>query len=68
MGIFMRVSHRGLGKIHDFARVLEYICGTSFGDQKMGRVLAVWHDALLGGIPQNENLIRAEEHALLDRF
>ena len=38
------ISHRGLWSLDGFATILEYFSPTSYGDQKVGCVLAGWGD------------------------
>ena len=62
------ISRRGLWAVEAYATVLEYICGTSYGDQKIGRVLSGWPDANEGGVPPSLSPFDSEERTIIKKF
>jgi hypothetical protein len=59
-----QIIQRGGWTIDAVSTIFEYICGTTYSDHKVAKVLADWDNPSCGGLPPNFNFLDVDEEGL----
>jgi hypothetical protein len=59
-----QIIQRGGWTIDAVSTIFEYICGTTYSDHKVAKVLAGWDNPSCGGFPPNFSFLQGDEEGL----